>query len=162
MISILRIYAPKEKKTVTKILNLFKKHRNVVLYLVFGALTTLVNFLVYLPLYNYLGYSTVVCNVLAWLAAVAVAFLTNKPFVFDSHDWSTAVVWKELISFLGCRIGSGVLETLILLVTVDCFRLNGNFWKLVTSVFVVILNYIFSKWIIFRKDAAKQQKRMRA
>ena len=88
---------------------------------------------------------------IAWVAAVAFAFLTNKPFVFKSHDWSAKVVWPELTKFVGCRIGSGILETLFLLVTVDILRWNGNWMKLITSVLVVILNYFGSKFLVFAK-----------
>ncbi len=136
---------------MSMILAMLKKHRDIILYLIFGALTTLVNYAVYLPLYNCLGWSAGVCNLVAWIAAVAVAFLTNKPFVFASHDWSAGVVWKELVSFFGCRVGSGVLETLILLIAVDRMHLNGNLWKIITSILVVILNYFGSKLLVFTK-----------
>ena len=90
-------------------------------------------------------------NAIAWVAAVAFAFLTNKPFVFKSHDWSAKTVLPELSKFVGCRVASGVLETLILLLAVDILGWNGNIWKIITSVLVVILNYVASKLVIFRK-----------
>ena len=111
----------------------------------------MVNYIVYLPLYNGLGMSASVSNGIAWVAAVAFAYLTNKPFVFRSHDWSMQTVIPELTKFVGCRIGSGAAETVILLLTVDILGWNGNIWKLVTSVLVVVLNYIFSKLIVFKK-----------
>ena len=114
-------------------------------------LTTAVNYIVYLPCYNLLHLSASVSNAIAWVAAVAFAFLTNKPFVFRSHDWSAKVVVPELVKFVGTRIGSGVLETLILFVTVDMLHWNGNLWKLVTSVLVVILNYVGSTLLVVRK-----------
>jgi len=85
------------------------------------------------------------------VAAVAFAFLTNKPFVFKSHDWSAKVVLPELTKFVGCRVGSGVLETLILFVTVDCLCWNGNWIKLATSILVIVLNYFGSKLLVFQK-----------
>ena len=130
---------------------LFNKHRDVLLYLIFGVLTTAVNYVVYLPCYNWLGLSAAVSNVIAWVAAVAFAYLTNKPFVFGSHDWSAETVLPELVKFVGCRVGSGVLETVIILVTVDWLAFDGNVMKLITSVLVVILNYIGSKLLVFRK-----------
>ena len=128
-----------------------RKHYDVLAYLFFGGLTTVVNYIVYLPCYNLLDISASFSNVIAWVAAVAFAFLTNKPFVFKSHDWSAKTVWPELTKFLGCRIGSGVLETLIILVTVDILTWNGNIMKLITSVLVVILNYFGSKFLVFKK-----------
>jgi len=130
---------------------LILKYWNVLSYLFFGGLTTVVNYVVYLPCFNLLGLSAAVSNVIAWAAAVLFAFLTNKPFVFKSHDWSAKTVWPEFTKFVGCRVGSGVLETAIIFVTVDLLCWNGNWMKLATSVLVVILNYFASKLLVFRK-----------
>lgn len=130
---------------------LIEKYWDILTYLFFGVLTTVVNYLVYLPCYNILGWSAGISNILAWIISVAFAFVTNKPFVFKSHDWSWNVVWPELCKFLGCRIGSGVLETAILMVAVDWLQWNGNVWKLITAVLVIILNYIGSKFLVFKK-----------
>ena len=134
-----------------KLTELIRKHGDILSYLFFGGLTTLVNYLVYLPCYNWFGISATVSNAIAWVFAVAFAFLTNKPFVFKSHDWSIKVVLPELTKFLGCRIGSGVLETAILFLTVDMLGWNGNVLKLITSILVVILNYFGSKLLVFTK-----------
>lgn len=133
-----------------KLKALIQKHYDVLAYLFFGGLTTLVNYLVYLPCYNLLGMSAALSNVVAWVVAVAFAFLTNKPFVFKSHDWSAKTLLPELAKFIGCRIGSGLLETAIIFVTVDLLQWNGNWMKLITSVLVVILNYFGSKLLVFR------------
>ena len=130
---------------------LFRKYYDVIAYLFFGVLTTLVNYIVYLPCYNWWGFSAAVSNVIAWIFAVAFAYLTNKPFVFKSHDWSAKTVVPELTKFVGCRVGSGLLETGIIFVTVDLLGWNGNVMKLVTSVLVVILNYVGSKLLVFKK-----------
>lgn len=127
------------------------RHYDVLAYLFFGALTTAVNYLVYVPCYNWLGISAGVSNLIAWCVAVTFAFVTNKPFVFKSHDWSAKVLFPELGKFLGCRVGSGVLETAFLFVTVDLLTWNGNWMKLITSILVVILNYAGSKLLVFRK-----------
>ena len=134
-----------------KLFALLKKHEEVISYLFFGGLTTLVNYIVYLPCYNLLHLSGAVSNAVAWVAAVAFAYLTNKPFVFKSHDWSAKTVIPELTKFVSCRIGSGLLETAIIFVLVDWLGLDGNVIKLATSVLVVILNYVASKLLVFRK-----------
>lgn len=136
---------------VKKLIELLKARWDILSYLFFGVLTTLVNYAVYLPLYNYAGLSATASNMIAWVAAVAFAFLTNKPFVFGSHDWSLQVVLPELGKFLGCRIGSGLAETAVLFLTVDLLAWNGNLWKLLTSVLVVVLNYVGSKLLVFKK-----------
>lgn len=135
---------------IQKIKAMIVKYWEVLIYLVFGVLTTVVNYVIYLPVYNILGFSAALSNAIAWVGAVAFAYLTNKPFVFKSHDWSLKTVVPELTKFVGCRVASGAAETLILLVTVDIFHFNGNIWKLFTSVIVVVLNYIGSKLFVFR------------
>lgn len=130
---------------------LIEKYWDIVSYLFFGVCTTIVNYLIYIPCYNFFGMSATVSNMIAWVVAVAFAYLTNKPFVFRSYDWSAETVVPELTKFVGCRIGSGATETLILFLTVDLIGWNGNVWKLLTQVMVVILNYIGSKLLVFRK-----------
>lgn len=134
-----------------KIRALVMKHWDMVSYLFFGVLTTVVNYLVYLPLYNLLGISAAFSNIIAWVAAVAFAYVTNKPFVFKSHDWSMKTVLPELGKFVGCRAASGGLETALVFLTVDVCGWDGNIWKLIISVVVVILNYVSSKLLVFRK-----------
>ena len=134
-----------------RIINLIKKHWDIVSYLIFGVLTTAVNYIVYLPCYNLLSFSAALSNVIAWVAAVAFAYLTNKPFVFHSHDWSAQTVIPELTKFVGARIASGALETIIIFLTVDLLSWNGNLMKLIISVLVVIINYVSSKLLVFRK-----------
>ncbi len=128
-----------------------KRHWDVLSYLLFGGLTTVVNYLIYLPCYNLLHLTASASNVIAWVIAVAFAFLTNKPFVFKSNDWSREVVLPELAKFVGCRVGSGLAETAIIFVAVDVLTLDGNWMKLLTSVLVVILNYFGSKLLVFQK-----------
>ena len=134
-----------------KIKALIRRYYDVLAYLFFGVLTTAVNYLVYLPCFNWLGLTAAVSNVIAWVVAVAFAYLTNKPFVFRSHDWSAKTVVPELGKFLSCRIGSGVMETVIILIAVDILGGNKYLWKLLTNVLVVIVNYIGSKLLVFRK-----------
>ena len=135
---------------VKKILALIGKYYDILSYLFFGVLTTAVNYIVYLPCYNIWGLSASVSNVIAWVVAVAFAYLTNKPFVFRSHDWSAKTVVPELTKFVGCRLGSGALETAVIFVTVDLLSWNGNVMKLITSVIVIIVNYLASKLLAFR------------
>lgn len=136
---------------VTKIRALVVKYWDILAYLFFGVCTTVVNYIIYLPCYNLLGFSASLSNILAWVVAVAFAYLTNKPFVFKSNDWSRETVIPELTKFIGCRIGSGAMETVILFLAVDLLGWNGNIWKLLTQVMVVILNYIGSKLLVFTK-----------
>ena len=134
---------------------LFLRHKDIILYLIFGVLTTAVNYLVYLPCYNYLELSSVTSNCIAWCVAVAFAFLTNKPIVFRSHDWSAKTLLPELGKFVSCRVATGVMETLIMFVAVDLAHLDGNILKIFTNIAVIILNYLGSRIIVFCKKSAK-------
>ena len=136
---------------IQKLRSLAEKYRDILSYLIFGVLTTAVNYLIYLPAFNFCGISAAVSNMIAWVGAVIFAFLTNKPFVFHSHDWSAKTVVPELTKFVSCRLASGVLETVILFLAVDCMSWNGNIWKLITQVLVIIINYVGSKLLVFRK-----------
>ena len=136
---------------IEKIRALIVKYWDIVSYLFFGVCTTIVNYLIYIPCYNFWGMSATVSNMIAWVVAVAFAYLTNKPFVFKSHDWSAKTVVPELTKFIGCRVGSGAAETLILFLAVDLLGWNGNIWKLVTQVMVTVMNYVASKLLVFRK-----------
>ena len=127
------------------------RYSDILVYLFLGVLTTAVNYLVYLTCHSYLNFSAGVSNVIAWCVAVIFAFVTNKPFVFKSCDWSANVLFPELGKFLGCRVGSGILETVFLSVTVDFLNWNGLWMKLIASVIVIILNYVGSKLLVFRK-----------
>ena len=134
-----------------KLFDLVQKYYDILAYLFFGVLTTAVNYIVYLPCYNVLHFSASISNVIAWGFAVVFAYLTNKPFVFKSSDWSLKTVAPEFAKFVGSRLGSGLLETIIIRITVDILLWNGNLWKIIVSVLVVILNYITSKFFAFKK-----------
>ena len=136
---------------IQKIRALVVKYWDIVSYLFFGVCTTIVNYIIYIPCYNFLGMSATVSNMIAWVVAVAFAYLTNKPFVFKSNDWSAKTVIPELTKFVGCRVGSGVTETIVLFFAVDLLGWNGNIWKLVTQVMVTVMNYVASKLLVFRK-----------
>lgn len=135
---------------IKKLCDMIKKHWEVLSYLFFGGLTTLVNWVVYFPLTEWLELSASLGTAIAWVVAVLFAFLTNKPFVFRSHDWSIPVVVPELLKFVGCRVGSGVAELLIMLLTVDILGWNNLLMKILASIIVVILNYMGSKLLVFR------------
>lgn len=138
-----------------------KTHKQAVLYVVFGVLTTLVNYLVFYPLVNLpgmadkVGWWTLVVNVISWIAAVAFAYVTNKFFVFESRDRSKNTVLREILLFVGARVASLLIECAILAVFVTALRLNKNAVKLAASVITVVLNYFFSKFMIFRRKEAE-------
>ena len=134
-----------------KIIQLVKKYWSILSYLFFGAVTTLVNMVVYYLCYHLWGISSDLSTIIAWVLSVLTAFLTNKPFVFGSHDWSHKVLLPEAGSFFGCRLGSGILELVLMHITVEMLGWPGMLMKLLVNVIVVILNYVASKLLVFRK-----------
>ena len=134
-----------------KIIHLVKKYWSIISYLFFGVVTTVVNMLVYYLCYHLWGISSDLSTVIAWVIAVLTAFLTNKPFVFGSHDWSPKVLLPEAGSFFGCRLGSGLVELVLMHITVEMLGWPGMLMKLLVNVIVVILNYVASKLLVFRK-----------
>lgn len=134
-----------------KIMELFRTYRDIIAYLFFGGVTTVTNLAVYYLLYEVLAMANMPSVVIAWVIAVLVAFLTNKPFVFRSHDWSPRVLFPEAASFLGCRMGTGILELASMYLTVDLLHWDGMLMKLLVNILVVILNYVGSKLLVFRK-----------
>lgn len=134
-----------------KMIALFKKYREILMYLIFGVLTTAVNWAIYYPLYNLADFSAALSTAIAWVVAVLFAFFTNKPFVFESRDWSSHTAISEFFKFVGGRVGSGLFQILGMKITVDLLAWNGNIMNIVVSVFVVIMNYTISKFIFKRK-----------
>lgn len=138
---------------------LFQKYREVIAYLFFGGVTTVINIAAYAVLAR-LGLSTGVANAIAWVLAVLAAYFTNRRWVFESRSRGLAAL-KEFASFVACRVATGVLDEVIMILGVD--RLGPlvvspdrqHLWALGVKVFsnilVIVLNYVFSKLLIFRK-----------
>ncbi len=126
-------------------------NRESVSYIIFGVLTTLVDWVVYTICWK-LGMDYRVSTAVSWCAAVLFAFVTNKLFVFQSRSLSLNLLWKEFVSFVGCRAATGIFTMVAMIVMVDCLHLNEFLGKLVVSAISLVLNYIFSKLFIFKKN----------
>ncbi|HHN8464166.1 GtrA family protein [Clostridioides difficile] len=129
---------------------ILKKHRETILYLFFGAFTTLVNIVSYLFFTRVVLFNFMVANALAWILAVLFAYVTNKFFVFESKRIEIKFLFKEFFSFISFRLLSGVVEMLIMYVMIDLLFVNDIIVKVFTNIVVIVLNYLFSKMIIFK------------
>lgn len=143
-----------------------KNRKEIILYLIFGALTTLVNLVIFIAFGAILGDELyLVSNLIAWVGAVIFAFVVNKLFVFESHNASRGKLARELLEFVGARVFSFGFEEVGFFLLVDVltlgklsftligFKITGQLIsKVILAVVVVILNYFFSKYIIFKKD----------
>lgn len=149
---------------------LFEKYKEVITYVIFGVLTTVVNFVAFRACEIVLGNDLyLLSNIIAWAVAVAFAYITNKIWVFESKSFKPGVVLKEIGSFTAARLFSLAIEEGGLLLFVEVFGF-GKFGmtvlgftvtgqmisKIILAVVVVILNYFFSKYIIFKKKKGEE------
>ena len=129
--------------------------REGIAYLFWGGVTTVVSWLSY-TLFVWLTGQITLSNILSWILAVAFAFVVNKQWVFRSQDWSGKTLWPELGKFLSARLLTGALELVAvpLLAALDgrpLLGVAGLGAKILVTVVVILLNYVFSKLIIFKK-----------
>ena len=136
---------------MNKIKELIIKYKDIILYGIFGVLTTVINVVVYYLFAKVFLCGTAVSTVIAWILAVLFAFVTNKKWVFDSPSWDKNTVEKEIISFFSCRLLTGLLDLIIMMVFVDVLHFNDIVIKVISNIIVIVLNYIASKLIIFKK-----------
>lgn len=141
-----------------KQINLFQKYRSIIAYLFFGGLTTFINLAVYYVCYYSIGIGSDSSTVIAWFITILAVFVTNKPFVFDSYSWKPNVWIPELFNFFLCRIGTGVVEIIMMHILVEILLFPGMVMKLLTNIIVIILNYVASKLIVFRKRHESNKK----
>ncbi len=135
----------------TKLLPLYQKHRETVLYLVFGGLTTLINIIAYWTLTKILLVDFMVATAAAWIISVLFAFITNKLFVFNSKSLAAMIILKELVLFVGARLFSGALDMGVMYLFVDVLHYNDMLIKILSNIIVIVVNYVLSKLIIFKK-----------
>lgn len=135
---------------------IYKKlfNKETISYLFFGVLTTLVNLAVY-SLGDFSGLDYRVSNVAAWIISVIFAYVTNKLFVFESTSWRLPVLTREFISFVSCRLLSGIFEMAALIALVELLMINKFIAKVIISIIVVLMNYVFSKLFIFKNNPIK-------
>ena len=152
-----------------KIKELILKYKEIIIYLVFGVLTTAVNFVAFWILSKLLGEDLYLLNnAIAWVVSVVFAFVTNKLFVFNSKSWALKTAGKELVEFVGARVFSFGIEEGGMWIFIDLLNFGAKgitifgifisgqiIVKLILAVIVVVLNYFFSKFIIFKNK--KQQ-----
>ena len=166
----------KKESFIGKIVDKFFT-KEIISYVFFGVLTTaviLLTFYLFKQLFISIGWEGVLnlvipensrilevfsggseyldANCIAWVAGVIFAFVTNKLWVFDSKSWKPSVAGKEFTGFIGARIFSFVVETLIMFVMVSLLHFSDFIAKVVVGIIVVILNYVFSKLLIFKKN----------
>ena len=131
--------------------SLYGKYKDLIPYAVFGVLTTLVNVAVYWLAAHPLKLGVMPSTVIAWLAAVTFAYITNRRYVFHSKASGVKAVVRETVSFFACRLLTGAVDWACMFILVDCLHLNDMAIKVLANIIVILLNYIASKLFIFKK-----------
>ena len=131
--------------------NLYKKKKEIINYLIFGGLTTLVSILIYALFAKIFLINYLISNVLSWIIAVMFAFITNKLYVFESKSKDKKIVFKEITNFFFFRIVSLIIEMIIMYVFVDLLSIDDLITKIIAQIIVILSNYIFSKVFVFKK-----------
>ena len=125
---------------------LYKKYEEIINYLIFGVLTTIVSILSY-ALFRFFNINYIISNILSWIISVTFAFITNKIYVFKSKENK---ILNEAIKFYLSRITSLLIELVIMYLAVDILNINDMISKIIVQFIVIVLNYIFSKIFVFK------------
>ena len=131
--------------------NLYNKYKDVIPYLFFGVCTTLINVIAYWLMAHPFNIGTMLSTLVAWFIAVVFAYVTNRKWVFCSKANSRKEKLEEFGSFFACRIGTGIIDWIIMFLFVDIIGFNDVIIKFFANVIVIVLNYIASKFIIFNR-----------
>lgn len=123
--------------------------KEVISYLIFGVLTTVVNIVVYYVFNTWLQVNYLVSNAIAWIASVLFAYITNRKYVFESKNTS---MFNELVKFIGARLSTGIMDMILMWLLVDVLSMNSMVSKIVVNVLVIVLNYVLSKVFVFKKE----------
>ena len=129
---------------------LFEKYKDVIPYAVFGVLTTLVNIVSYWVFAHPLHLPVMASTIFAWVLSVLFAYLTNRKWVFHSEAVGAKAIAKEIASFFGCRVGTELIDLAAMFIFVDKLNLNDMVIKTIANIIVIIVNYVASKFVIFK------------
>lgn len=135
---------------------LIKKNKQMLMYLIFGVLTTLVNVVAYWAFAHPVALNTELSTALAWVVSVIFAFVTNKIFVFESKSHSSRTLIYEIGTFFGARVLTGLLDVGIMYLFVTVLLVNDMAMKIVSNIIVIVLNYVLSKLIVFKSNGGER------
>ncbi len=125
----------------------WRQYQEIILYGIFGVLTTVVNIIVYWFFARFIGVNYLLSTAIAWILSVLFAFITNRLYVFESKNQN---IWKEMYLFFTFRLLSGLIDFIDMYLFVDVLHFDDMVIKIVSNVIVIVLNYVFSKLFIFK------------
>lgn len=127
---------------------IWERYKDIITYLFYGVCTTFINIVVYWILSYF--FDVMVSTIGAWIVAVVFAYITNRRNVFKSKANSRGDIVREVTSFFACRIGTGIIDLLIMILFVNVLCFNDVLIKTLSNILVIILNYVASKYVIFK------------
>lgn len=142
---------------MNKFVALVKKYKLIILYFLFGIISTSTNIMVYWALSKFAHFNTVPANIIAWASAVLIAFFTNKFCVFRPGRTSLLRFLYEFFTFVASRAFTGLLDTAIMYLFVDVLGINDILMKIISNIIVIIINYVLAKFLIFAKKRADEE-----
>lgn len=141
------------KKIKELIANFRKEHANlysIIMYIIMGGFTTVVNIVSFWLCNSFFGIDYVTSNTVSWVASVIFAYVTNKRYVFESYTPTWKDRAREASSFFGFRFLTYLVDLAVMVILISGLGTNALLAKILTNVIVLVLNYVFSKWIIFK------------
>lgn len=132
---------------------LYERYKDIIPYAFFGVCTTVVNTAVYWLFAHPLGLDVLPSTIIAWFLAVLFAYITNRKWVFHSEATTRVEIQREVVSFYTCRIATGIVDWLCMYVFVDLMHWNDLVIKIAANILVIVLNYVASKLVIFKKKS---------
>lgn len=135
---------------------LWEKYKHIIAYLFWGVVTTVINLAVFQVLSSGIHWNYQLANVIAWFVSVLVAYFTNKVWVFGSHYTTVSYFLVEMLRFFFYRALTLVIDIVITFIGISVLGFKdpmGQFIvKVIDNVIVIIANYVFSKWLIFKDN----------
>ena len=131
---------------------IWERYKDIIPYLFYGVCTTVINIIVYWAMAHILKLTVMLSTIIAWTAAVSFAYITNRTRVFKSQANNRNAVIKEVFSFFACRLGTGIIDWLCMFVFVELLHINDVVIKTLANILVIIINYIASKFVIFKNN----------
>ena len=132
--------------------SILARYKMQIKYLIFGVMTTLVDFVISFLLYKVTNHH--IANVAAWCGAVIFAYVVNKIFVFESKRRGVKALMMEFTAFAGSRVLSLLLQEGVFVLSVDILSFDKEITKIAASVIVVITNYFLGKLIFSKNEKA--------
>ena len=129
----------------------YQKHKEVLLYLFFGGVAVLLNLALFAFFNSGLKINELIANIICWVICVLFQFFTNRTWVFQAQDTPEQSFFKQILSFFGGRVFTLVIEELILFVFITLLMFNTFAVKITAQVITIVLNYIISKFFVFKK-----------